>query len=68
MVAQWHDLRLETRETNPALGKLWSRDYPIDVPTPTLPDANLRYPKAFDWRKWTKGGCSFLLLSESAQF
>ena len=60
MVAQWYDLRLETRETR-------SCDYLIDVPaTPTLPDANLRYKEALDWRKWTKGGCSFLLLS--AQF
>ena len=23
--------------------------------------ANLRYQQALDWRKWTKGGCSFLL-------
>ena len=54
--------------SNPALGKQWSRDYPIDVPaTPTpLPDANLRYQEALAWRKCTKGGCSFLLLS--AQF
>ena len=28
--------------------------------------ANLRYQKALDWRNWTKGGCSCLLLS--AQF
>ena len=28
--------------------------------------ANLRYQEALDWRKWRKGGCSFLLLS--AQF
>ena len=48
--------------SNPAMGKQWSRDYPIDVPaTPTLPDANLRYKEALDWRKWTEGGCSFLL-------
>ena len=42
---------------------------PSDVPaTPSPPDANLCYPEALDWRKleWTKGGCSFLLLS--AQF
>ena len=26
---------------------------------PTLPDANFRCQAAFDWRKWTKGGCSF---------
>ena len=33
--------------SNPALGKQWSRDYPIDVPaTPTLPDANLRFQEA----------------------
>ena len=50
--------------SNPALGKQWSHDYPIDVPaTPTLPNANLRYQEALDWSKWTKGGCSFLLLS-----
>ena len=43
-----------------------SRDYPIVVPaTPTLPDANLRYEGALDWRKWTKGGCSFLLCPRS---
>ena len=23
---------------------------------PTLPDANLRFPEALDWRKWTKTG------------
>ena len=48
-------------------GKNWSRDDTIDVPaTPTLPDTNLRYQEALDRCKWTKGGCSFLLLS--AQF
>ena len=37
--------------SNPAFGKQWSHDYPIDVPaTPTLPDANLRYQQ-------TQGGC-----------
>ena len=74
VVAQWYDLQLEMRErdagdpgSNPALGKQWSRYYLIDVPaTPTLPDANLCYQEALDWRKWTKGGCSFHLLS--AQF
>ena len=41
------------------------RDYPVDSdlsrpgPTPTLPDANLRYQDAPDWRKWTKGGWKF---------
>ena len=31
-------------DSNLALGKQWSRDYPTDVPaTPTLPKANLRY-------------------------
>ena len=25
----------------------------------TLPGNNLRYREALDWRKWTKGGCSF---------
>ena len=39
---------------------------PQHLRSPSLPDANLRYLEAFDWRKWTKGGCSFLLLS--AQF
>ena len=50
--------------SNPALGKQWSRDYPIDVlATPKLTDTN-RYQEApsLDWRKWTKEGCSFLLL------
>ena len=48
--------------SNPALGKQWSRDYPIDIPaTPTLPYANLRYQDALDRRKWIKGGCSFLV-------
>ena len=28
---------------------------------PRNADANLRYQGALDWRKWTKGGCSFLL-------
>ena len=34
----------------------WSRDYPAVNfrPTLTLPDANLRYQDALDWRKWTK--------------
>ena len=67
-------LRLEyctskTRVRTPGkLGKSWSRDYdPIDVPgMPSLRDAHLRYQEAFDWRKWTKGKCSSLLLS--AQF
>ena len=49
--------------SNPALGKQRLRplrDYLIDVfATPTLPDANLRYQEALDWRKWTKGACSF---------
>ena len=31
---------------------------------PQLPRCyNLRYQEALDWLKWTKGGCSFLLLS-----
>ena len=38
--------------SNTALGKQWSRDYPIDaLATPTLLDANLRYQEALDWRK-----------------
>ena len=50
--------------SNCALGKQWSRDYPIPVTvTPTLPDANLRYQEALQWRKWTKGRCSFVLWS-----
>ena len=44
--------------SNRALGKqsqLSRRDYPIDVSaTPTLPDADLRYQEALDWRKWLK--------------
>ena len=33
-------------------GKQQSHDHPIDVPaTPTLPDADLRYQEALDWRK-----------------
>ena len=33
--------------SNAALGKQWSRDYPIDVPaTPMLPNTNLRYQEA----------------------
>ena len=52
MVAQWNDLRLETR-TWPA-GFETCLDYPIDAPvTPTLPDANLRYQEALYWRRWT---------------
>ena len=39
----------------PALGKQWSRDYSIDVPAmPTLPNYNLRYQEALDWRKKTR--------------
>ena len=46
--------------SNPALGKQWSHEYPIDVPaTPTLPYASLRYQEALDWRNWTTEGCSF---------
>ena len=76
----WHGsssqsvIRSTTRDaedpgSNPALGKQWSRDYPIDIPvTLALLDANLRYQEALDWRKWTKGGwttggCRFHLLS-----
>ena len=40
--------------------------------TPTLPGAKLCYQEALDWRKWTRGRCSFLLfrvkLSALAQF
>ena len=49
----------------PCLGQTWSRDYPVVIsrPTPTLPDANLRYQDALYWRKWTtsnlKGGWDF---------
>ena len=32
----------------------------------SLPNANLRNQETLEWRKWTQGGCSFLLLS--AQF
>ena len=39
--------------SNPALGKQWSRDHVIDVPTtPTLPDANLRYQEALHLEGW----------------
>ena len=52
--------------SKPAFGKQWSRDDPIDFPaTTTLPDGNLRYQEALDWRKWSNGGCSFLLLPRS---
>ena len=47
--------RARTHTQNPARwqGQAWSRDYPADLswPTPTLPDANLRYQDAPDWRK-----------------
>ena len=58
--------------SSPALGKQWSHDYSIDVPAtvtpmaPMLPPAgpisNHTYQETLDcqWRKWTKGGCSFL--------
>ena len=40
-------------------------DYPVVIsrPTPTLPDANLRYQDAPNWRKWTKSGWDFPFLS-----
>ena len=69
-----YDLRLETREFGVrTLGKpeQWSCDYPtrIDEPTtPTLPKINFSYQEALNWRKWTKGGCSFLLLSAQHGF
>ena len=49
MVAQWYyEITIYAGDpgSNPALGKKWSRDYPIrvDVPaTPMLLDANLCY-------------------------
>ena len=53
-------LPLETR-VRTSLGQAWSRDYPVVIsrPTPTLPDANLRYQDALDWLKWTKGEWDF---------
>ena len=73
--------RCQSLSSNPALGKQALRGqvtrgsgYPIDVAaaprrsptTPTLLNAYLRWQDALNWRKWTKGGCSFLL--SSAQF
>ena len=65
---QWATVTARSKQgLSPALGKQWSRDYPIDVPaTPTLPDSHLRYHEALDWSKWTKGECTFL--PWSAQF
>ena len=57
MVAQTTTQDAGDPGVEPCLGKQWSRDCPINVPA--LPDANLRYQKAIDWRRWTKGGCSF---------
>ena len=54
---------------DPALGKHGhvTTSLLISRPTPTLPDAHLRYQDALDWRKWTKGaGMGIPLLS--AQF
>ena len=64
MAAQWYELRLETRETRiRTLPWASSRHvYPLDVPQHAR-FYNLRYQEALDWLKWTKGGCSFLLLS-----
>ena len=50
--------------SNPALGKhghcdVTTRSPSPRRPTPTPPDANLRYQDALDWRKWTKGGWDF---------
>ena len=39
----------------PALGKHGHVTTLPANPGPTLPDANLRYQDALDWRKWTKG-------------
>ena len=45
-------------------------DNSIDVPaTPTLPNANLRYQEALDWRKWTSSfRVPLFNLKLSAQF
>ena len=37
-------------------GHVTARRVDLSRPTPTLPDANLRYQDAPDWRIWTKGG------------
>ena len=47
----------------PCLGQAVVTLLPDRCPRTYAPDANLRYQEALDWRKWTKGGCSFLLLS-----
>ena len=67
MVAQWYNLLLETRETR-VLTLPWASSGHVttrSMSLPTLPNANLRYQGALDWRTlaWTKAGCSFLLLS-----
>ena len=48
-------------DSNPALGKQWSRDYPFDVRVPTTTVLTFATKKLSTGAKWTKGGCSFLL-------
>ena len=51
----------------PSTAKQQSHDHRIDVPTTrTLSYDCICCQEALDWRKWTKGGCSFPFLS--AQF
>ena len=49
----------------PCLGQAVVTLLPDRCPRTYAPDANLRYQEALDWRKWTKGGCSFLLCPRS---
>ena len=66
IVAQWYDLRLKTWETRVRTLPWASSGH---VTTRSMSPQRLRSPMiTFDleWRKWRKGGCSFLLLS--AQF
>ncbi len=52
---EFHGHQTLPQGSNPALGKQWSRDYPDEVSAPsTLPDANLHYQEAFDWRTMDK--------------
>ena len=70
MVAQWYYPQLKTLETGvrtlpwESSGHVTTQSMsPQHLRSQVLSTANLCYQEALNWRKWTKGGCNFLLLS-----
>ena len=60
IVAQYCCLPLKMRETRVRTLPLESSGHVtirLMSRVPTLPNANLRYQAALDWRRWTMGGC-----------